>query len=140
MAIGEPFLAKSRIDMSVLQKAIDIVNKRMNRTAKQIEAELRQAGYRYYPKSTNVVPSFKIMGEGESSYVSGSFGTGGHLIKSVRIGSKLLEAYYAVYGNGSRIIYPRTAKALHYKDGTYHAYSHPYEGHNFVVEVANRHR
>lgn len=140
--------------MSILQKAVEAINRQMTVKAEEILAEIEQAGYKYYPDSKNVVPSFHIMSKDEEAEVSGSVRAG--LIRRVRIGSELREAYWAVYGNveGSRggRIYPH-GNALVFpgqggykgkgrsKNGMYVLPSvRAYKGHNFIKEVADRHR
>lgn len=139
--------------MSVLQKVAEAVNKRMNERAEQIVDELHSAGYKYYPGSTNVVPSFRIMDKEEDSWAGGSFRAG--FLRRVRIGSTLKEAYWAVHGNGGRGAVIRSKRKYDRngrkpgKLGTppggipgigYRTSVHGYEGHDFVKEVARRHR
>lgn len=123
--------------MSIWDKVVGIVNKTMNTTANSILEELKYA----CPKdSGKTAASFHIMGGGEDATVSVS---GRGLIRSVRIGSNELSAYYAAYGNGGRgrIIRPTHAKALHLKDGSYRSQVHGYTPpSNFVKDVADRHR
>lgn len=139
--------------MSILQKVVDAVNKQMREKAEEILVEVEQAGYKYYPDSQNVVPSFHIMDKGEGGQVSGSMR--GAFLTRIRIGSDLREAYWAVYGNGQHggRIYPKNGGALvfpgqgGYKGhgrGKHGMYVMPsvraYKGHNFIKEVADRHR
>lgn len=136
--------------MSIWEKVVQISNKVMGETAEEICNEVKQAGYKYYPDSTNVVPSFRVMNMSETSQASGLIKTG--LIRRIRIGSTLREAYWAVYGNGPGPITPKTKKALKfyghgkyagggYANGYYIMTSvNSYKGHNFVREVADRHR
>lgn len=58
------------------------------------------------------------------------------------IGGTNLHLFFADQGNAQRrsTIYPKKARALHFKDGTYHAYASTYQGKHFVAAVANRHR
>lgn len=122
--------------MSVWQKVVEIVNKAMNTEAGQILKELRAE----CPKdSGDTARRIHIMSGKEDATVSI---TAKGLIRSVRIGSNDLSAYYADQGNGgrSRIIRPTRSKALHLKDGSYRAYVHGYEGSHFVKRVADRHR
>lgn len=133
-------------------KVAEIANKKMEQKAEQILGELHAAGYKYYPTSTRVVPSFTIQ-ESSSEQVGGSFRAG--LITKVRIGSNLREAYWAVYGNGGRGTTITSTREFDKngrrpgKLGTYpggipgigfRAAVSGYDGHNFVKEVADRHR
>ena len=138
--------------MSILDKVREAVNKQMQEKAEEILAEVEAAGYKYYPDSENVVPSFRIMDKGEGGQVSGSMR--GAFLTRIRIGSDLREAYWAVYGNGQHggRIYPH-GKALVFPGqggfkgkgkgpgGRYvKASVRAYKGHNFIKEVADRHR
>lgn len=123
--------------MSVWQKVVEIVNDVMNTEADQILYELRAT----CPKDTgDTARSFRIMGRNDDSTVPTIGGRG--LIRSVRIGSTKLSAYYADQGNGgkSRIIRPKRKKVLALKDGSYRPYVHGYDGKEFVKWVADRHR
>ena len=138
--------------MSILQKVADAINKQMREKAEDILVEVEQAGYKYYPDSENVVPSFHIMDESEGAQVSGTMRAG--LITKIRIGSDLREAYWAVYGNGQHgsRIYPHGKALVFPGQGGYKgkgkgpggryvkASVRAYKGHNFVKEVADRHR
>lgn len=122
--------------MSLWDKVVGIVNKRMNTEAQQILSELQAE----CPKDTGrTAASFHIAGKGEGGTVS--VGAKG-LIGSVQIISTELSAYYANYGNGgrNRTIYPTHAKALHLKDGSFRGSVRGYDGTHFVEKVANRHR
>lgn len=123
--------------MSIWQKVVEIANRAMDTEANQILYELRAT----CPKDTGeTARSFRIMSSEDDSTVSTIGGKG--LIRSVRIGSTKLSAYYADQGNGgkSRIIRPKRAKALKLKDGSYRPYVHGYDGTDFVKWVADRHR
>ena len=140
--------------MSILDKVREAVNKQMTEKAEEILAEVESAGYRYYPDSENVVPSFRIMDKGEGGQVSGSMR--GAFLTRIRIGSDLREAYWAVYGNveGSRggRIYPHGKYLIFPGQGGYKSHGRgkngmyvmpsvrAYKGHNFIKEVADRHR
>lgn len=137
--------------MSIWNRVREAVNNAMMDKSEQILEEVKEAGYKYYPDSTIVVPSFRIMGKGESGEISGDIRKG--LITKVRIGSDLREAYWAVYGNGGHnaIITPthtrrdgRLPMLGKYPDGIpgygWLPQVHGYDGHNFVKEVAKRHR
>ena len=137
--------------MSVWDRVVEISNRVMGETAEEICEEVKRAGYKYYPNSNHVVPSFRVMSMSETSQASGRIKAG--LIRRVRIGSTLREAYWAVYGNGPGDITPKTKKALkfyghgkfagqgHAKGGYYVMTSvNSYKGHNFIKEVADRHR
>ena len=142
--------------MALWDKVVQITNKAMNTKAQQILEEVHERGYYYYPDSAHVVPSFRIMSRKSGGEVTESFGTGGSLIKSVIIGSDLREAYWAVYGNiggsqGGRI-YPHGSALVFPGQGAYRWHGHgkrgnyvlpsvrAYRGHNFLRDVANRHR
>lgn len=142
--------------MSLWDKVVQISNKAMNTKAQQILDEVKERGYHYYPDSQHVVPSFRIMSKKGHGEVMAKFSTGGTLITSVVIGSDLREAYWAVFGNiggsqGGRI-YPNGPALVFPGQGAYRGQGHgkggkyvmpsvrAYRGHNFVREVANRHR
>lgn len=59
---------------------------------------------------------------------------------SYRIGASNLHLYFFEEGNGSRMIYPVKAKALHYSDGSYHGRSTPYAGRHINAKVAAKYR
>lgn len=132
----------------IMRKVADISNRRMEKFGNQILAEVKEAGYKYYPGSTKVIPSFRILGK-EEGEVGGTFG----FIVKVHVGSTLREAYWAVYGNGGKgaIIYPTHTRSTgnkvpmlgEYPGGIpgygWKPYVHGYEGHNFLREVASRH-
>ena len=122
--------------MALWNKVVEIVNRVMNTEANQILYELKAT----CPKDTGkTAERFHIMGRNEGASV-GISGRG--LIRSVRIGSTELTAYYADQGNGGpgRIIRPIHAKALKLKDGSIVPYVRGYDGAHFVKWVADRHR
>ena len=136
--------------MALWDKVVQIANKSMEDKAQQILDEVYERGYHWYPDSQNVVPSFHIMGSKSGAEVARRYG----LITSIIIGSELREAYWAVYGNGhsgSRI-YPHGRALAFMGQGKYRGggrgkggkYVLPsvkaYKGHDFLKEVANRHR
>ena len=136
--------------MSLWSEFCKVVNKQMNGKAEQILDEIKQAGYSYYPGSTNVVPSFHIMSKEESrgAAVSGTASAG--LLRKVRIGSNLREAYWACKGNGGPGTTIRSVRQvdrrgrvpgkLKLKDGSYRTEVSGYSGHDFVHEVVSRHK
>lgn len=137
--------------MSLWDRVVEASNKVFGDTAQQICDEVKAAGYKYYPNSHRVVPSFRVMSMSETSQTSGLIKAG--LLRRVRIGSELREAYWAVHGNGPGAITPKTKKALKfYGHGKFAGQGHAkggyyimpavnsYKGHNFVKEVADRHR
>lgn len=136
-----------RIKKAVVRTA----NATMNREAQIILAELKAE----CPRSKgghngkHIADSFKILSTESEGTVAGTFETSG-LIKKVVIGSTELGAYYAVHGNGGpgRRIYPSEAKTLKLeslgpgRNGKYKRAKqvHGYDGHNFIKDVADRHR
>lgn len=137
--------------MSLWDKFVRAVNPQIEDKAEEILEELKAEGYKAYPNSQHVVPSFRIMEKSEDSTVSERFRAG--LITKVRIGSDLMEAKWAVEGNGPGRIYPSKKKALaFYGHGKYAGGGHgkggkyvlpsvaSYKGKDFVEKVANRHR
>lgn len=54
-------------------------------------------------------------------------------------GEGTLHLFFLDEGNGSKTIRPKRARALHFSDGTYHAYARPYKGIHFVHMIASRH-
>lgn len=139
---------------SFFQRTIqNITGKIFGATAEQIASELNEAAARAYPNSRNVAGSFRVMGDTDAA-VSDFFNT---RHGSVIIGSTLLGAYYAVYGNGGpdRIItstrpYDRRGRPpgkmkLTRLDGSYRTAVHGFDPHlirgkNFVSYVADKHR
>ena len=138
--------------MFLWDKITKISNKSMNEKADEILTEVYERGYHWYPDSKNVVPSFHVMGSKRGAEVARRYG----LITSVIIGSELREAYWAVYGNiggssGGRI-YPDGRALVFPGQGPYRGHGHgkngmyvlpsvkAYKGHDFLKEVARRHR
>lgn len=129
--------------MSIRDKVVEIANKAMRTKAHEILQELKDE----CPRSAeghngkHVADSFHIMAKGSDAEVFETFNTGNRFIKTVVIGSNEKGAYFANYGNGGhgKRIYPKNAKALHLKDGSYKGMVHGYEGKHFIEKVAKRH-
>lgn len=57
---------------------------------------------------------------------------------SYRIGGSHLHLWYFEMGNGSGLIYPKQAKALRFKDGSFQGSASTYPGNKVYVDVAKR--
>lgn len=53
------------------------------------------------------------------------------------VGGTHLHLYYLNEGNGGSMIYPKSAQALRFSDGSFHAHARPYAGIHFVEEIAS---
>lgn len=147
MAIQEPFSAKWKIDMSLVEKVKVICREQMEEIAKTIEGELKAEaiGKRAHVRTGMAQASIHIEQKGETSYRIGAIATfppdgndgGTHL-------------YYLDQGNGGSGRTIRSKREfdrrgippgkLALKDGSYRTAVSGYSGTHFIAKVANRHR
>lgn len=110
--------------MALVETVMAIAREQMQEIANTINGELKAE----CPKrSGRAAGSIHIEQTGETSYRIG--GTDDHL-------------FFADQGNNQsrRIIYPVSARALKFTDGSFHGSASTYEGKHFVKKVADRHR
>lgn len=111
--------------MSLVEIVETVINKSMDELASEIEGEMK-AIVGNHSRSGVALGSIHIE-------------NGGH---TRRIGGSNLHLFFLDQGNNQtvNVIYPVSAKALRFTDGTFHKKANTYNGIHFVREVANRHR
>lgn len=125
-----------------------IVQKELDRIAKEIEAEMKAEAGKHrssYKNPTNMAQaSIHIENIGTGSvFGAGRFiGADAYFPPDGDDGGTHL--YYMTHGNRGNgpggFIYPTRKKALKLKDGTFASYVSPYRGRNFIKQIADKYR